>query len=158
MPANPFSLLAIGVLLAGAWSPAAGQDAPPAISERQFTGGSLTVTVTGSFTMNAEIPINTKASYADGGMTWLQFGASGAAEPEVLITYGETGETGIILGKGKTTATGSIMPGEASECSGKATVAATLVTGAYTCKGVTSNEPGKGMGKVDIKVTFTAKS
>ena len=159
MRPNPFRQLpALVVLLAGGWTSAAGQDRPPAISERPFTGGSITVKVTGTFTMDAEVPINTMASYGSGGTTWLQFGASGAPEPNVLITYGETGETGVSVGKGKMSATGGIIPGEPSECAGKATVTAKLVSGAYTCKGVTSYEPGKGMGKVNITVTFTAKS
>jgi hypothetical protein len=50
-----------------------------------------------------------------------------------------------------------MMPGEQSDCSGKVTVEATLVTGAYSCKG-TTYEPGKGMAKIDMKVAFTAKS
>ncbi|MEO7474226.1 MAG: hypothetical protein ABIY46_02735, partial [Gemmatimonadales bacterium] len=66
----------------------------PSISERQFTGGSAKVTVTGSTTIAQEIPLNTQASYGDGEMTWLQFGASGSAEPNALITYGETKEIG----------------------------------------------------------------
>ena len=85
-------------------------------------------------------------------------GASGAAEPNALITYGETGETGVSIGRGKSSATGGIIPGGESQCTGEATVTATLVTGAYTCKGITSYEPGKGMGTVDITVRFTAKS
>jgi hypothetical protein len=32
------------------------------------------------------------------------------------------------------------------------------VTGAYSCKGITTYDPGKGMGKIDMKVAFTAKS
>lgn len=151
-------LLTTGLLLLAA-SAARGQTgAPPTISQRQFTGGSAKVTVTGSATMDVEIPINDKASYGDGTVTWLQFGASGAPEPNLLITYGETGETGITVGRGKLTATGGIMPGEKSACSGQAKATATLVSGEYTCTGVTSYEPGKGMGKVDIKVTFSAKS
>jgi hypothetical protein len=151
-------LVVIGALLG--WVPAAaGQGkAPPPISQRQYSGGSITVKVTGTITMDAEIPINTTASFSDGGSTWLQYGASGAAEPNALITYGETGETGVSIGRGKSSATGGIIPGGESQCTGEATVTATLVTGAYTCKGITSYEPGKGMGTVDITVRFTAKS
>jgi hypothetical protein len=32
------------------------------------------------------------------------------------------------------------------------------VSGEYTCRGLTSYQPGKGMGKVDLKVAFSAKS
>jgi hypothetical protein len=133
-------------------------DGPPKISQRQFTGGSAKLTVTGSAKIDQEIAINDKASYGDGTMTWLQYGVSGAAEPNVLITYGDGGEIGISVGKGKFIVTGSIMEGEDSNCSGKAQATAALVSGEYTCTGVSSYEPGKGMGKVDIKVRFTAKS
>lgn len=131
----------------------------PTISRRQYTGGSAKVTVTGSAKIDTEIPINTQASFSDGeSSTWLQFGASGSAEPNALITYGETKEIGITVGKGKLSATGGIMPGEKSDCAGTVKVTETLISGEYTCKGLTSYVPGEGMGKVDIKVTFTAKS
>lgn len=152
-------VVATGLLLSVAPSPAGGQTGrPPAISQRQFTAGSAKVTVTGSARIDQEIPINTKASYGDGGMTWLQFGASGSDAPNLLITYGEDGETGITVGKGKLIATGGITPGEKPQCSGKVEVKEALITGEYACAGVTSYDPGSGMGKVDVKVSFTAKS
>src|SRR4051794_18486971 len=83
-------------------APAAAQtDTFPTISQRQYSGGSAKVTVTGATRISQEIPINTQASFGDGTSTWLQFGISGAADPNVLITYGETKETGIIVGQGK---------------------------------------------------------
>jgi hypothetical protein len=39
-----------------------------------------------------------------------------------------------------------------------AQTSATLVSGDYTCTGVTSKQAEGGMGKVDFKVRFTAKS
>jgi hypothetical protein len=153
------SVLTISLLLAVLPSPAEGQtDGPPKITQGQYTAGSATLTVTGSGKIDQEIAINGKASYSDGTMTWLQYGISGAAEPNVLITYGESGEIGISVGKGKFVVTGSIMEGEDSACSGKAQATGTLVSGEYTCTGLTSYEPGKGMKKVDVKVRFTAKS
>jgi hypothetical protein len=153
------SVVATGLCLAVLPSSVRGQGArPPAISERQFTGGSAKVTVTGSATIDQEIAINTQATYGDGGMTWLQFGASGSEEPKALITYGEDGEIGITVGKGKFVATGGIMPGEDSQCSGKVQVTGTPVSGEYSCAGVTSHDPATGMGKVGIKVRFAAKS
>ncbi len=135
-----------------------GQDFPK-ISTRQFVDGSAKVVVTGSFSINEDVRINTKASFGDGESTWLQFGASGSATPNVLITYGETREIGITIGRGKLVATGGIVPGEKSECSGKADVTAKLVSGKYTCHGVTSYDPATGkQSKVDIEITFTAKS
>jgi hypothetical protein len=130
----------------------------PTISARQFTGGSAKVTVTGSTRITQEIPLNTIASISDGESTWLQFGASGSAEPNALVTYGQTKEIGIIVGQGKFNVTGGLMPGETSECSGKATVTATLISGDYVCAGLVSKEAAGGMGKVDVKVSFTAKS
>jgi hypothetical protein len=130
----------------------------PSISQRSYTGGSAKVTVKGTFTIDADVPLNTKASYSSGEVTWLQFGASGAAEPNSLITYGDTKEIGIQAGKGKQGATAGFFPDEEGQCSGTVEVTKTEVIGDYICKGVTSYEPGKGMGTVDIAVKFTAKS
>jgi hypothetical protein len=153
------SVIGTGLLLAVVPSPAGGQTGrPPAISERQFTGGSAKVTVTESAKIDQEIAINTKASYGDGGMTWLQFGESGSEAPNALITYGEDEEIGISVGKGKLVITGGIVPGEDSQCSGKVQVTATLISGDYACAGVTAHDPATKLGKVDIKVRFTAKS
>ena len=154
------SVMTAGLILAVAPSLAGGQAGrPPVVSERQFTGGSAKVTVTGSTTMDQDIPINTKASYGDGEMTWLQFGASGSEAPNALITYGEDGAIGINVGKGKLTAIGEIIPGETAQCTGKVQVTGTLISGEYTCAGVTSHDAASSkMGKVDIKVHFTAKS
>jgi hypothetical protein len=148
--------LTLLVLLA---APAAGQTSGfPTISQRQYTGGSAKVTVTGSARIDADIPLNAQASYSDGEVTWLQFGVSGSEDPEALITYGDTKEIGITVGKGKFVATGGIIPGEKSECSGKVQVTGSLVSGEYSCTGLTSHEKGGGMGKVDVKVSFSAKS
>jgi hypothetical protein len=148
--------LTLLVLLA---APAAGQTSGfPPISQRQYTGGSAKVTVTGSARIDADIPLNAQASYSDGEVTWLQFGVSGSEDPEALITYGDTKEIGITVGKGKFVATGGIIPGEKSECSGKVQVTGSLVSGEYSCTGLTSHEKGGGMGKVDVKVSFSAKS
>lgn len=130
----------------------------PTISARQFASGNAKLKVTGSFSIDADIAINDKASFGDGGMTWVQFGVSGAAEPNVLITF-QPDEVGIIIGLGKKTTTAGIMRGEKSPCSGKVTVAGTLVSGQYTCRGISSYDPNTGkMGKVDIEIAFTAKS
>ena len=131
----------------------------PTITTRQFTGGSVKIQVTGVLSIAEEVPINTKASYADGEATWLQFGASGSEKPNATITYGDNKEIGITVARGKLMATGGIMPGEKSVCSGKADVTATSVSGTYTCRGVPSHDPATSkQGKVDITVTFTAKS
>jgi hypothetical protein len=160
MRRNPilWGVVATGLALALVATPAGGQTAGiPTISTRQFTGGSAKVTVTGSVQIEQEVAINTKASYGDGEMTWLQFGISGSEAPNAVITYSEQ-EIGITVGRGKFIATGGIMTGERSQCSGTVEVAATLVSGQYTCVGVASHDPPNKMGKVDIKIRFTAKS
>ena len=129
----------------------------PAISQRYYKSGSAAVKVTGSFTVDQVIPINAQASFSDGEATWLQFGVSAAAEANSLITYGQTREIGIQVGKGKQSATAGIIEGEASQCSGTVEVTKTEIIGAYTCQGVTSYD-GKGMGQVDIAVKFTVGS
>ena len=131
----------------------------PVISARQFTSGTAKLIVTGAFSINEDVAINAQASFGDGTMTWLQFGNSGSAQPNALITYGDTKEIGITVGRGKLIATGGIIPGEASQCTGKVDVKDKLIEGRYTCKGVSSYDPATGkMGTVDIEVTFTAKS
>jgi len=153
------SLLVTGLALALGPSLTMGQTSGfPTISARQFTGGSAKVTVTGSVKIEQEIGLNTQASIGDGEVTWLQFGASGSEEPNALITYGETKEIGVSVGKGKFIATGGLIPGEKSECSGTAKVTDTSIAGEYTCVGVVSHDPATGMGKVNIKVSFTARS
>jgi len=131
----------------------------PSITARQYKSGSAKVTVSGSFQFEAEIPLNTGASISDGESTWLQFGDSGSPEPNALITYGDTKEIGLHVGKGKLGAIGGIVPGEKSECSGTASVTPTEITGEYTCTGVTSYDPSTGkMGTIAYTIRFTAKS
>ena len=150
-------LSSVGVLALGA-SSVHGQAYPP-ISARQFTGGSVKIVVTGSFSVNADVPLNTQASIGAGDMTWLQFGVSGSNAPEALITYGDNSETGVTVGSGKQVATGGMMPGEKPTCTGKVEVTATLISGHYICKGLSSHNSSTGkLGKVDIEVTFTARS
>jgi hypothetical protein len=153
------SVAEAGLALAILASPAGGQTGGvPTISSRQFVGGSAKVTVSGSFRIDQEVAINAQASFGDGEMTWIQFGASGAEAPNALITY-QPGEVGIIIGKGKLTATAGIATGEDSQCSGKTEVTGTSVSGHYTCVGVVSYDPATSkMGKVDIEIRFTAKS
>jgi hypothetical protein len=141
---------------------AAADSAPPVnqtaaavlvISQRTYVGGNAKVNVTGSFQIDADIPINTKASLSDGGMTWLQYGVSGSEPPEVLVTV-STDEVGIMVGRGKQTATIGV-----ADCTGKMDVADKVITGHYTCPGVASFDAGTGsMGKVNIELTFSAQS
>ena len=150
---------AVGLVLAALVSPAGAQtpdNMVPVISARQYTSGSAKLIVKGSLLIDQDVGINAAASFSDGEMTWLQFGISGSPQPNVLITYGESiGEgVGISAGKGKLTVTaGSEL------CDGEVTVTATLISGHYTCTGVTSYDAGTGrMGKVDVAMVFTAKS
>lgn len=129
----------------------------PKISGRYFVSGSAKVTVTGSFQIDTDVPINAKASFGDGEMTWIQFGVSGAPEPNALITYGDQG-IGIIIGLGKNSATAEPSSEDAA-CTGEVKVTASSVAGQYSCTGVGSYNPGTGkMGKVNITVRFTATS
>jgi hypothetical protein len=140
--------------------PALAQEAAyPPISARQFTDGSIEVKVTGSQSIDEEIPINTQASIGGGDVTWLQYGASGSESPNALITFTQTGEVGVSAAKGKFTFTAGVTPGEKPQCDGKTEVAPTLITGSYTCLGITSYDAATGkMGKVDVVAAFTAKS
>ena len=159
-PVTRVTALLSATALIGLAIPASAQESSyPPISKREFVAGSIKVKVTGSFSIDEEVPINTKASIGDGEMTWLQYGASGSDEPNALITFTTMGETGITVGRGKLITTGGIMPGEKSQCTGKAEVTAKQISGRYTCKGISSYDPATSkMGKVDIEVNFTAKS
>jgi hypothetical protein len=147
--------IATGLAVAFALPAPAGQDAAkaPVIGARTYVGGSATVTVSGSFQLKANIPINQQASLSDGEMTWLQYGASGSEAGDVLVTV-SLDEIGVTVGRGKKTATAGAV-----DCTGKIDVTASLVTGHYTCPGVTSHDPREmGLGKVNIEVRFTAMS
>lgn len=125
----------------------------PAISERMYLGGSAKVVVTGAFAYDAEIEINTKASYSDGEKTWLQFGDSGSPDPNLLITYGD-GSLSVSADRGSDTSIG-----ESPACSGWTKVEASAIEGEYRCKGIASyNTRTHQMGTVDVTVRFTAKS
>ena len=125
----------------------------PIISTRSYVGGSAKLTVTGSFQISEDIAINTKASYSDGQMTWLQYGASGSDAPNLTVTVSPE-EVGIVVGRGKQTAT---IGG--AGCTGDMDVSGNSITGHYSCSGVTSFDSGAfGLGKVNIEVRFTAKS
>lgn len=125
----------------------------PVISERYYVGGSAKVKVTGSFQIDHVIPINAKASYSAGDMTWLQYGDSGSEAPNALVTV-STFEIGINAAHGKPTAVIG-----AENCTGSIDVAASLISGEYKCPNVTSYDPRSGqMGTVDIEIEFTAAS
>lgn len=131
----------------------------PPISARQFARGSVQVKVTGAFTMDEQITINTMASIGDGEMTWLQFGASNAAQPNATITFTDTNEIGIVVARGPLQATSGVGGNEKPWCTGKVDVTARRISGQYTCTGVTSYDQGsKKMGKVTIEIRFTAES
>jgi hypothetical protein len=152
-PPTRTGFLAAALALALLALPAAAQDTKlPPISTRMFTAGSIFIKVTGSFQIDAEVPIN-PGSYADGEMTWLGFGNSGAVTPNALLTFDPQG-FGVSAGVGRQNALG-----EAPACKGKIEVTPTLVSGEYTCTGITSYDSGtRQMGTVNIQVRFTART
>lgn len=156
IPLSP--ILVVGVVLSLTMRDAKGQ-AYPDISARQFKSGSVKIVVTGSFSVNADVPLDAQASIGDGEMTWLQFGVSGSAAPQALITYGANKETGIAVGSGKNVATGGMMPGEKPTCTGTVQVTASLISGRYVCKVLSSHDSSTGkLPTVDVEVAFTARS
>jgi len=125
----------------------------PTINARTFTGGSAQVNVSGMFTIDQDIAINTGASYGAGDFTWLQYGDSGAETPNALITVGD-GEVGVNVGLGSYTATGT-----SEQCSWNFDVTDTTVSGTFSCTGVAGYNPTDGsLGTVDIEIAFTANS
>jgi hypothetical protein len=125
----------------------------PVISGRTYISGNAKVKVTGTFHFDAVIPINKQASFGDGEMTWIQYGNSGAEEPNLLVTV-SLQELGFGVGLGKKVATAG---GE--QCTGAMEVKPAMITGHYKCPGITSYDPRDGkMGKVDIEIDMTAGS
>jgi hypothetical protein len=139
---------------------ASAQKSFPTISARTYTTGSAVVTVTGSFSYTADIPINKEASTSDGEMTWLQFGASGSSQPNALLTFNAgSNEVGISASRGLAIATGGFIAGQKSDCSGTIDVKPNLIEGHYTCRELTSYDPGtRKMGTVNVDVKFKAGS
>ena len=127
------------------------------ISNRTYTGGSTTVKVSGFFSVGGTQAINQPASITDDGHTWLQYGASGAQELNVLVTNSEDlAENGVNIGIGSYTVTATSTSGE---CTVKFDVEPSLVNGHYSCKGSTGYDKASGqMGKVDVEVDFNATS
>jgi hypothetical protein len=140
-------------------SPVAAQRHYPPISARTLTSGSIQITVTGAFTMNAMVALNAQGGFGDGEMTWLPFGASGGTAPNALITFTDMGEVGITVAQGTLQAVGGIGGNEKPWCSGKVDVKPKLITGEYTCLGISSHDQATDrMGKVNVTVKFTAGS
>ena len=131
----------------------------PTIGARNYVSGSVKVKVTGAFAMDETVTLNTVASIGVGDMTWLQYGVSGSAQPEALITFNDTNEIGILVARGKLQATSGVGGNEKPWCTGKVDVTAKRISGQFTCASVTSYDQGtKAMGKVTIEVRFTAES
>jgi hypothetical protein len=125
----------------------------PVISARTYVSGSAKVTVSGSFQINNDIPLNIQASISDGEMTWLQYGASGSEAPNALVTVSPY-EVGLNVGRGRPTATAGN-----DICTGGMIVTGNSVSGHYECEDVTSYDPGNGqMATVNIEIDFTAVS
>jgi len=134
-----------------------GTGAVLAISNRTYTSGSVHAKVTGFFAADGSQDLNKPASITDDGHTWLQYGASGAPELNVLFTNDESmAENGVNIGIGPYTVTATSTSGE---CKTKFDVAPATVSGHYSCTGSTGYDKNSGqMGKVDIEVDFSAGS
>ena len=130
----------------------------PPISQRVFSSGSVEIKVSGAFSMDVKVPLNTQASIGGGDMTWLQYGASGSTAPNALITFNDLGEVGINVAQGTVQGVSGIG-GEKPWCTGKVDVKPKMITGDYTCVGAASHDKATGgMGKVTISLKFTAGS
>jgi hypothetical protein len=125
----------------------------PPVSDRTFSSGQAVVKVTGSFTVDATIPLNLPASVSIDGMLWLQYGTSGAAEPNSLVTRNEDGESGAQAAVGGSTAIGTEL-----ECLIDVDVEPSMIQGSFDCRGVTALLADGNLGLVDILVEFVAAS
>jgi hypothetical protein len=127
------------------------------ISARTYTSGTVKAKVTGFFQVDGSQQLNKPASITDEDQTWIQYGASGAQELNVLFTNSTAmAENGVNIGVGPYTVTATSTSGE---CKTKFDIKPATVTGHYSCTGSTgyNNKTGQ-MGKVDIEVDFDAAS
>ena len=127
------------------------------ISARTYSDGSVKARVTGFFAVDGGQVLNKPASITDEDQTWIQYGASGAQELNVLFTNSTAmAENGVTIGVGPYTVTATSTSGE---CRTKFDVTAASVSGHYSCSGSTgyNNKTGE-MGKVDVEVDFSASS
>ena len=127
------------------------------ISPRTYTSGDAKVKVTGFFQVDGQSVLNKPASITDEDQTWIQYGASGAQELNLLFTNSTAqAENGLIIGVGSFTVTAMSTSGE---CRTKFDVTVEAVIGHYSCTGSTGYDKKSGqMGKVDIEVEFSASS
>lgn len=125
----------------------------PPVSPRTFSSGQAEVKVTGSFTIDSTIALNLPASLSDGGMLWLQFGDSGATVPNSLITWSESGESGVQVGADGNTAIGVDV-----DCRVDVRVEPVLIEGTFECPGIMALTAAGGLGRVDVVVEFVAHS
>ena len=130
---------------------------PVVISPRTYTGGTVSVKVTGFFKVNGNQSLNVPASITDEDQTWLQYGVSGGPELEVLFTNSQSlAEHGVTVGDGSNSVTTTSTSGE---CQTKVDVSATRVSGHYSCTGSMGYNRQTGqMGEVDVEVEFSAES
>ena len=127
------------------------------ISPRTYKAGTVTAKVTGFFQVDGTQTLNVPASITDEDQTWIQYGASGAQELNVLFTNSTAmAENGINIGVGPYTVTVTSTSGE---CRTKFDVQPKTITGHYSCTGSTgyNNKTGE-MGKVDVEIDFAASS
>lgn len=128
-------------------------NAVPVISERTYTSGSVQVKVSGFFDVNGSQDLNKPASITDGSQTWLQYGVSGSPGLDVTITSNET-ESGVVVGNGPFTLTAG-----SGDCKITFEVTPATVSGHFLCAGAAGyNQKTGQMGKVNVDVTFNAKS
>ena len=139
--------------------PLEGQRHYPPISARNLPSGSIHITVTGAFAMNVTLPLSEKGGFGDGEMTWVPFGDAGTTAPNALITFTDMGEVGINVVQGTLQAVGGIGGNEKPWCTGKLDVKPKLISGEYSCIGISSHDKATDrVGKVNVTVKFTAGS
>ena len=135
-----------------------GQASPiPTISNRQFTGGSAKVKVTGSSQIDADVPINTQASISNDGHVWIQYGASGAPTPN-LLDHRARRRAWIRRGQGQIHRHRQYHGGRRGPMLGQDRCDAHWCLGTIPVRGSSPTMPRRAMGKVNIEVTFTATS
>jgi hypothetical protein len=124
------------------------------ISTRSFSDGSITLELTGMIELSTELDLYPGASFADGEMTWIQFGEQFVDPHNATVTVDSFGAAGIGIGSGSVT-----IIAEADSCAIDIDVTDAVVSGTFSCPSVDAYDTEAGeFGVVSIEASFSASS
>lgn len=124
----------------------------PPISSRTITGGHVQAKVSGLFSVDADVAINTGSSSAGEFETWLYYGTTDLQTVRVGIFLGEPPYVQVSSGTFTAQSKGA-------ECAMQVNVTSSSISGHVSCTGVTAYDLSVGStGTVNIELDFSAGS